>query len=158
MKDVLNNRYRLRKKLGSGAHGISYLAYDEQNKQDVVVKRLRQELTTESRKMWPKESRMLQRLRHPQIPTFIDFFEAEIELELLPHLVQEYIPGQNLLEVMKHKAITPQECIQHVMSILEILVYLQSVSPPVVHRDIKPENILLTARNRGDTVPKLCDF
>lgn len=148
MRKILNGRYRLRKKLGSGAHGISYLAYDEQNKQDVVVKRLRQELTTDSRKMWPKESRMLQRLEHPQIPKFIDFFEAEVELELLPHLVQEYIPGKNLLEVMKQKALTPQECMRHVMSILEILVYLQSVSPPVVHRDIKPENIILHAENQ----------
>ena len=148
MKNVLHNRYTLTKKLGSGTHGISYLAFDEQEKQDVVIKRLRQELTPENRKKWPKESRMLQRLAHPQIPKFIDFFEAEVELELLPHLVQEYIPGQNLLEVMKQKAITPQECIQHVISILEILVYLQSVSPPVVHRDIKPENIILHEENQ----------
>ena len=148
MKNVLHNRYTLTQKLGSGTHGISYLAFDEQEKQNVVIKRLRQELTPESRKMWPKESRMLQRLAHPQIPKFIDFFEAEVELELLPHLVQEYVPGQNLLEVMKQKAITPQECMQHVISVLEILVYLQSVSPPVVHRDIKPENIILHAENQ----------
>ena len=148
MRDILNNRYTLRKKLGSGAHGISYLAFDEQRKQDVVIKRLRQELTPQSRKVWPQESRMLQRLAHPQIPKFIDFFEAEVELERLPHLVQEYIPGQNLLEVMNQKAITPQECIQHIISVLEILVYLQSVSPPIVHRDIKPENIILHAEKK----------
>ena len=105
MKNLLHSRYTLIKKLGSGTHGISYLALDKQKKQDVVIKRLRQELTPESRKIWPKESRMLQRLEHQQIPKFIDFFEAEVELELLPHLVQEYVPGQNLFEVMNEKTI-----------------------------------------------------
>lgn len=29
------------------------------------------------------------------------------------------------------------------LSLLDILVYLQSLNPPVIHRDIKPENILI---------------
>ena len=67
MKPLLKNRYLLLKKLSNGSHGVTYIAEDTKTKDKVVVKRLRHELSKETRKSWPREVTMLQSLEHPQI-------------------------------------------------------------------------------------------
>jgi uncharacterized protein YjbI with pentapeptide repeats len=55
-------------------------------------------------------------------------------------LVQEYKNAPSLAEP---RSFTPKDIKQIAVSVLEILVYLQQRTPPVIHRDIKPENILV---------------
>ena len=54
--------------------------------------------------------------------------------------MQEYKNAPSLAE---RRSFTVEEIKQIAVSVLEILVYLQQRTPPVIHRDIKPENILV---------------
>ncbi len=58
--------------------------------------------------------------------------------------MQEYIPGQSLQEMLDQgKRFTEKQAIYLAKDILEILITLHELSPPVFHRDIKPSNLIL---------------
>lgn len=64
----------------------------------------------------------------------------EFEMPGVFYLVQEY---KNAPSLGLRRSFHPEEIKQIALSILEILVYLQKQTPPIIHRDIKPENILV---------------
>jgi len=152
---MLNERYHLLRKLGGGGAGVSYLAEDTRTGAQVVVKRFKSELTGAARREVPREVELLQELSHPQIPKFLDFFEAEVELERLPHLVQTHVPGESLDKVLTERRFTIDEALGLMASLLEVLSWLHQRAPPIVHRDVKPGNVIL--REGAETV-SLIDF
>ncbi len=87
-------------------------------------------------KAYQREIELLQQLNHPRIPRYLDSFETSSGF----CLVQEYKNAPSLAE---RRSFTVEEIKQIAVSVLEILVYLQQRTPPVIHRDIKPENILV---------------
>ncbi len=83
-----------------------------------------------------REIGILKTLDHPRIPKFLESFETEQGA----CLVQQYIDAPNLDQ---KRTYTTDQVYQIAQDLLEILVYLQSLTPPVLHRDIKPGNLLL---------------
>jgi serine/threonine-protein kinase len=103
-----------------------------------------------------REANTLQKLgnAHGQIPSLFDFFEFEGNF----YLIQEYIKGQNLLDVLITKAknnqiFSEKEIIEITLSLLEVLIQVHNQG--VIHRDIKHQNIIL---REGDNKPVLIDF
>jgi serine/threonine protein kinase len=85
-----------------------------------------------------REIEILKTLDHPRIPKFLESFETEQGA----CLVQQYIDAPNLDQ---KRTYTTEQVQKIAQDLLEILVYLQSLTPPVLHRDIKPGNLLLDA-------------
>ena len=79
---------------------------------------------------------MLQTLKHPRIPQYLDSIETKDGF----CLIQEYVAAVNC---SVYRTLTVSEVKQIALDILDILVYLQQQSPPILHRDLQPENILL---------------
>ncbi|WP_103669011.1 serine/threonine-protein kinase [Pseudanabaena sp. BC1403] len=124
-----------------GSARSTYLAKKIANQQLVVVKLFRFPKSANQFSTYEKaiarEAQILSQLQHPMIPCYLNRFD-------IPDgycIVQEYIEAQSLAN--QHSFNLQQ--IQHIaIAALEVLVYLQSQTPPIIHRDLKPENLLVS--------------
>src|SRR5919202_2511178 len=136
-------RYKVIRELGRNQEGgrITYLATDTSldPPQQVVIKEFRFAAlgaNWSGFKAYEREIAILQQLEHPRIPRYLDSYETETGF----CLVQEY---KKALSLVVQRSFEPEDIKKIAVSVLEILVYLQKRTPPVIHRDIKPENILV---------------
>ena len=144
-QQVLHDRYQLKQKLGESAGRQTWLAQDLSAQEKVVVKLLTfsDQVQWENLRLFEREAQILKQLDHPRIPKYRGYFCIE-ERMLWFGLVQEYIPGASLKElVTEGRVFAEAEARQIAADILKILIYLHGLSPPVLHRDIKPSNLLL---------------
>ena len=147
-EQTLQNRYQLQRQLGNNGIRQTWLAKDLQATDDgqqlVVVKLLAFGGTVqwEDLKLFEREAQVLKQLNHPRIPKYIDYFSVD-DRTLWFGLVQEYIPGVCLKEMLTQgKRFTEKQVRKVAIEILEILIYLHELNPPVLHRDIKPSNLI----------------
>lgn len=148
---ILNNRYEVLSQLGKKAGRRTIMVRDLHSLELVVVKLLsfKDDFEWDDLKLFEREAQTLKKLSHPSIPGYIDYFEVETPMKGFA-LVQSYIPAQTLEQYIKSgRVFTESEVKQIATKLLNILVYLHSLSPPVIHRDIKPSNILLADRTRN---------
>lgn len=99
-----------------------------------------------------REATILETLgsQHPQIPTLYAYFQKAGRF----YLVQEWIDGSTLLELVQTAGPMPPEQVRAMLDrLLAILEYVHSQR--IIHRDIKPDNIILRT---GDFAPVLLDF
>ncbi|MEG4055505.1 MULTISPECIES: serine/threonine-protein kinase [unclassified Microcoleus] len=146
---ILQERYQLQQRLGRTAAGHqTWLAVDLESQEQVTLKMLAfsPEMHWEELKLFEREAQVLQALNHTRIPCYRDYFSLEREAGAgLPWfgLVQDYIPGFSLQELLeKGKKFSEKQVRKIATEVLEILIYLHELSPPVLHRDIKPSNLI----------------
>ena len=140
-QDFSQNNYQIISELGRNNLGgrVTYLAQQTTTKKQVVIKQFqfaKMGATWAEYDAYSQEIAMLQHLNHPGIPQYLDSFQTESGF----CMVQEYINAQSLAV---SKSWSPMEIKEVAIATLKILVYLQSLNPPVIHRDLKPENILV---------------
>jgi len=146
---ILQERYQLQQRLGRTATGHqTWLAVDLESQEQVTLKMLAfsPEMQWEELKLFEREAQVLQALNHPRIPCYRDYFSLEREAGAgLPWfgLVQDYIPGFSLQELLEKGQDFSEKKVRKIATeVLEILIYLHELSPPVLHRDIKPSNLI----------------
>jgi serine/threonine protein kinase len=147
---ILHRRFRIEKELGRGGFGKVFLATDLVLRQDVAVK-VSEDISPEAIKQFQRETRILAGLNHPSLPRVRAYFiEADMQC-----LVMDFIPGNNLADVLQHamkqlgKPIPEKDLLVWTDQICDALEYLHRQTPPVIHRDIKPENIIIGKDNRA---------
>ncbi len=151
VEQILQKRYQLQQQLGQNAGRQTWLAVDldESPAQSVIVKQLafNPQMHWDELKLFEREAQVLKHLNHPCIPQYRDYFAVDRETgDGLPWfgLVQQYIPGNSLQQLLDQgERFTEPQTQQIATSVLEILIYLHELSPPVFHRDIKPSNLIL---------------
>ncbi|MEV6773551.1 serine/threonine-protein kinase [Nocardia sp. NPDC051030] len=145
---LVAGRYRLRQRVGSGAHGAVWRAVDERLRRTVALKHALSEEGeggTGRIAALKREARMLAQLNHPNIVTVFDVVPEDGEW----WLVMEYVPGHSLRDL----GALPPERAAHLGA--QVAGALEAVhAAGVVHRDIKPSNVLVTDNDRA----KLGDF
>ena len=63
-------------------------------------------------------------------------------------IIEEYISGNTLEEVLEAKGPMPERLVgKYISELLAILEQLHSVKPSIIHRDIKPSNIIITPKD-----------
>jgi serine/threonine protein kinase len=159
---ILGDRYEIQQQLGKKAGRRSLLARDLKTEELVVIKLLsfNSDFEWDDLKLFEREAETLKSLCHLQIPRYLDYFEVNSPTIKGFALVQSYIPAQTLEQYLKAgRSFTEAEVKQIAKELLEILIYLHGLHPPVIHRDIKPSNILLGDRT-GNSVGQvyLIDF
>jgi serine/threonine protein kinase len=81
--------------------------------------------------------------QYPSIPTFLDYFEQDG----FQYLVQEFIEGQNLAEILKTDQVFKESEVKALLeTMLETIDFLHHRQ--IIHRDIKPANIIQTLNGR----------
>ncbi|CAN5864567.1 hypothetical protein BH11MYX3_BH11MYX3_02340 [soil metagenome] len=101
-----------------------------------------------------REAKFLRALEHPAIPRFLAAFEEGHGVHTRYYLAQELVTGEALDARLDNHFYAESEIVDLAKQVLEVLVYLQGLSPMVIHRDIKPANIL----RRADGSSALVDF
>lgn len=137
--------YVIIRELGAGGQARTYLALDEREEREVVVKQLHLAHLENWKaiELFEREGEVLAQLDHPRIPSYLGAHHEE-EGDLARFLlIQEYLEGPTLAELLDSgRRFEEREIKEMMRSLLEILVYLQDKNPPVIHRDLKPSNII----------------
>ncbi len=149
--NILQDRYKLIEPLGRTSLGRrTWLATDlTTNLQSLVVVKLLvlTEMQWQDLKLFEREAKVLQHLTNSKIPRYRDSFQIKQQTDstfCLWGLVQDYISGDSLQKLLEQgKRFTELEVYQIAKQVLQILIYLHGLSPPVLHRDIKPSNLIL---------------
>jgi serine/threonine-protein kinase len=157
--DVIEGRYRLLKKIGSGAHGVVYRARDLESRQDVAIKFLSAEIG--------RQADYVERLRREAVAmarlrgTSAVYVHG---LRTVPgaftYLVMEYVQGydlQHYLEMAEARGgqLKPERMLQMLRPIASTLDAAHGQG--IVHRDLKPSNIMVLDKSAGGGV-RLLDF
>lgn len=143
---LVNNQYKIISFLGKGGMGKTYLATDINTGEKVALKLLTFSDIDDWKvlELFEREIKTLAALDHPLIPDYLDNFRIDEEKEIYYVLVQEYIEGKNLLDLVKAgKRFTNSEVEEIFKSLLKTVSYIHGLRPPVIHRDINPKNIIL---------------
>ncbi|GAB4276990.1 MAG: hypothetical protein Fur0025_02530 [Oscillatoriaceae cyanobacterium] len=143
--DIINQRYHITDTLGEGAIGITYKARDAVSGVDVALKSLtlRQSGNWKAVELFEREAKILANLHHQGIPQYLDYFQVDSPSDRQFYIVQQIAPGESLATLISqgwHP--TELEVRDIAVQMLRILIYLQSLHPPVIHQDIKPQNII----------------
>jgi len=150
--DVIGQRYRLRKKIGSGGMGEVWEGEHITLQQRVAVKIL-PEPGGRSRRRFLREARMAAQLRHPGIVFVHDF---DINHDGTPYIIMEYLAGESLSSRIKREGcIGLASAVDYLRTVVEIVGFAHDHG--VVHRDLKPSNIFL-AQEAGRETVKIIDF
>lgn len=96
------------------------------------------------------EAAILKNLRNDCIPIIYDFYEDAHN----SYIIEQYIEGQSLKELVKHwKVLEESMIINYTIQICKLIQYLHSMKHSILYLDLKPENIIIMNQE-----VKLIDF
>jgi serine/threonine protein kinase len=139
--DLTSYGYQIKAELGRNREGgrITWKAIEMKTQKTVVIKQFcfaQANSSWSGYKAYSQEIAVLQKLSHPNIPQYLNSIETDNGF----CLVQEYIDA-TCWHNFRQLSITEVKQIAEKM--LDILIYLQQQTPPILHRDLSTENILL---------------
>jgi eukaryotic-like serine/threonine-protein kinase len=151
-EEVVLDRYRLVRRIGSGGFGVVWLAEDERLGRMVAVKRITMhDAATAARA--EREARAAARLAHPGIVTL---YESGRDAEAV-YLVSELVRGRTLGDLMHEGELSDRDVVQVGVALCDALAHAHGRG--VIHRDVKPGNVMIPERPQdGAGVAKLTDF
>jgi eukaryotic-like serine/threonine-protein kinase len=152
MQQLVDNRYRLVRPLGSGGMADVFLAHDSILDRNVALKVMSTRYASDDEfvERFKREAQSAAALSHPNIVSIFDRGASE---DGTYYIAMEYLPGGTLKDRIMRKGALPARTAAAVA--LQIAEALQAAHERgVIHRDIKPHNILIT--ESGDV--KVTDF
>ena len=142
---ILNNRYQLQERLGTGGMAMVYRAHDLTLERTVAIKILRKDFSNDPsfRQRFHQEAKAAANLSHPNIVTVHDFGLYSDQL----FIVMEFVPGSDLKKLIKERNhFNSTEAIELISQACTGIGYAHRAG--LVHCDIKPQNMLVTPDNR----------
>jgi serine/threonine protein kinase len=142
---LLNNRYQLLERFGTGGMAIIYRARDILLNRYVAIKVLRDdhERNPDFEAQFRNEAQAAANLSHPNIVTVYDFGFDNGQ----PFIVMELVPGTDLKSLLRKRGrFTVEEGIPLMVQACAGIGYAHRAG--VVHCDIKPHNMLVTPDSR----------
>jgi len=148
---ILNDRYRVIKKLATGGMAYVYLGHDITLDRTVAIKILKQSLSRDKafQEQFHQEAKAAANLSHPNIVTIHDFGYDGQKL----FIIMEYVPGVDLKTYLNRQTnLTLKESLDLVIQACDGIGFAHRTG--IIHCDIKPHNMLVTP----DRKLKVTDF
>ena len=164
-------KYIIKRVLGQGGFGITYLAENTMLDGKVAIKEFffkeycdrdeatshvtigtssNRELVERFKQKFIKEARTIFKLNHPNIVRILDIFEENGTA----YYVMDYIEGESLGDMVKRRGAIPEaEAVGYIKEVASALSYIHGKS--INHLDIKPGNIM---KRQEDGQILLIDF
>lgn len=148
---TLNNRFKITRRLGGGGQATAYLAFDQDQSSQVVLKEtilpVYADLHTrkQSLEKFHQEAIALESVKHPQIVRYLDSFVEDHRA----YLVLQYIEGTTLRRYINGRGPASQpDAIRMGLQMCEILSALHDLSTPLIHRDFTPDNLMINEEGK----------
>jgi serine/threonine protein kinase/tetratricopeptide (TPR) repeat protein len=145
-------RYLVLERLGAGAMGVVYAAYDPELDRKVAIKILRPSEGSgdpaRRQARLVREAKAMARLSHPNVGAI---FDVGVHQEQV-FLAMEYLPGGTLRRWIEAEKRSWRETVKMFIEVGHGLAAAHAEG--LIHRDFKPDNVLLDKANK----PKVVDF
>src|SRR3954471_3580038 len=148
---IFDQRYVIKRKLGSGGMAVVFLAEDQELGRPVALKLLDDRHAADEQfvERFRREAQSAAGLNHPSIVSIFDRGYAEGTY----YIAMEYLDGRTLKELLVKNGPTPVPiAIDYARQILGAIAFAHKNG--IIHRDIKPHNIVVG----GDGRLKVTDF
>ncbi|HEV7938119.1 MAG TPA: Stk1 family PASTA domain-containing Ser/Thr kinase [Solirubrobacteraceae bacterium] len=148
---VIDGRYRVSARLGSGGMADVYLAHDTLLGRQVALKLLHHRFAEDQEfvERFRREASSAAGLSHPNVVAVFDRGEWDGTY----YIAMEYLPGRSLKAVVReHGPLSPSDATDIVVQILLAVRFAHRRG--IIHRDIKPHNVILDEEGRA----KVTDF
>ncbi len=152
---ILNNRYQLLERIGSGGMALVFKAQDMNLGRLVAVKVMQDSLSGDTSfvRRFQQEAHAAANLAHPNIVTIHDVGLSASRY----YIVMEYVPGQTLKQIIRQQNETGfpmaiDRALHLTIQICQGVGYAHRAG--LIHCDVKPQNILVTDDDRV----KVTDF
>lgn len=113
---------------------------DTEYGEPIVLKLLKIE-SREGAKRAEREIEAMNRIDHENMVDLVDAYQKEVQGEIFLVILEEYIEGNTLKEVIDDGVYNIELGVMVLESLLEVLCEFEEES--IVHRDIKPANIMI---------------
>jgi hypothetical protein len=155
---VLDGKYRIEDKIGSGSFGTVYRGTHVLLNHPVAIKVFRPTIGTtavEGLDRFRLEGISACRINHPNAVSVLDF---DVTAGSLAYLVMELLQGQSLADELRvHKKLPPRRALQIAATVCDVLAEAHAAG--IVHRDVKPSNVFLHyAKADAEECVKVIDF
>jgi eukaryotic-like serine/threonine-protein kinase len=143
---IIDGRYRVISRLGSGGMADVYLAQDQLLGREVAVKVLHHHFAEDQEfvERFRREASSAAALSHPNIVAIFDRGEWNGTY----YIAMEYVAGRSLKTIVREQgALDPVAAIDVVVQILRAARFAHRRG--VIHRDLKPHNVIIDEEGRA---------
>lgn len=148
---LVDGRYRIVSRVGSGGMGDVYCAEDQQLGRMVALKLLHRRFAEDREfvERFRREASSAAGLQHPNVVSVYD----RGAWDGTSYIAMEYLPGRTLKQVVEQDApLEPVRAIDLTIQVLRAARFAHKRG--VIHRDLKPHNVIVDGEDRA----KVTDF
>ena len=148
MGRVVDCRYRVQARLGTGGMGVVYRVEHLHLGKTAAMKVLAPETAAQPEmvRRFRLEAQAVSKLNHPNIVQTFDFGQADGAL----YLVMEYIKGDDLASLLRREG--PWTFARAARFFAQVCSGLtEAHEAGIVHRDLKPENLMVVRRREASS-------
>ena len=141
---VVDGRYRVLRRLGSGGMADVWLAEDTHLQRQVALKVLHRRFAQDREfvERFQREAESAAGLQHPNIVSVFD----RGEFEGTYYIAMQYIEGPTLKQLID-RGLTPEQAVALIRQVLEAARFAHRNG--IVHRDLKPQNVIVDGEGKA---------
>ncbi len=141
---VVDGRYRVLKRIGSGGMADVWLADDTHLQRRVALKVLHSRFSQDREfvERFRREAEAAAGLQHPNVVAVFDRGEFEGSY----YIAMQYVEGRTLKQLID-AGLSPEQAVQLIRQVLEAARFAHRHG--IVHRDLKPQNVIVDAEDKA---------